>query len=143
MIPRASRPLWRRPTPHQQHSVPPIRKRSNSTTNSPEPPPQPPPTPAHAPTPTPNPSSQPTPPPTIVTPHLPLWQRLGPLSKALNAFNRAQRKRPYVVQFTGSLVVYATGDLSAQYIGGDAYDPVRTLRNVAIGGGSSIPNYHW
>lgn len=139
MITRASRVLWRRPTPRQHQSVPHTSKRPNSTPSNPKPPPPP---PRQPPTNEPPLSKPPSPTPPA-TPDLPLWQRLGPLSKALNAFNRAQRKRPYVVQFTGSLVVYATGDLSAQYIGGDAYDPVRTLRNVAIGGGSSIPNYHW
>lgn len=138
MITRASRLLWRRSAQHHQHSVPHVPKRPNSTTNKAEQPPQPPPASEKGP-----PSSNTTPPPDTIVPQPLLWQRLGPVSKALSAFSRAQKKRPYVVQFTGSLVVYTVGDLSAQYIGGDDYNPVRTLRNVAIGGTSSIPNYHW
>lgn len=78
---------------------------------------------------------------TIAT--LPLWQRLGPLSRAFQAYGRSQRKRPYVTQFCSSLVIYFLGDLSAQNINGDEYDPKRTLRALLISMGSSIPSYRW
>ncbi|KAE8442063.1 hypothetical protein EG329_003871 [Mollisiaceae sp. DMI_Dod_QoI] len=74
---------------------------------------------------------------------LPLWQRLGPLSKAFQAYGRSQRKRPYTTQFCSSLVIYFLGDLSAQNINGDEYDPKRTLRALIISMGSSIPSYRW
>ena len=84
---------------------------------------------------------------TIPTPDkialLPLWQRLGPLTKAFSAYGRAQRNRPYATQLCSSLVIYICGDLSAQYIGGEEYNPWRTARNMTIGGISSIPSYKW
>ncbi|KAI9645492.1 hypothetical protein NHQ30_006231 [Ciborinia camelliae] len=80
-------------------------------------------------------------PATIAT--LPLWQRLGPLTRSFQAYGRAQRKRPYATQFCSSLVIYFLGDLSAQSICGDDYDWKRTLRALVIGMGSSIPSYKW
>lgn len=74
---------------------------------------------------------------------LPLWQRLGPLSRVFQAYGRSQRKRPYATQFCSSLVIYFLGDLSAQNINGDEYDPKRTLRALVISMGSSIPSYKW
>jgi hypothetical protein len=75
--------------------------------------------------------------------NLPLWQRLGPLSRGFQAYGRSQRKRPYTTQFCSSLVIYFLGDLSAQHINGDEYDPKRTLRALVISAGSSIPSYNW
>ncbi|KAI9745835.1 MAG: hypothetical protein M1818_000516 [Claussenomyces sp. TS43310] len=80
-------------------------------------------------------------PSTVAT--LPLWQRLGPLTRCFEAYARAQRKRPYVTQFCTSLVIYFLGDLSAQSIGDDEYDPVRAGRALVISAGSSIPSYKW
>lgn len=74
---------------------------------------------------------------------LPIWQRLGPLSRGFQAYGRSQRKRPYTTQFCSSLVIYFLGDLSAQNINGDEYDPKRTLRALIISAGSSIPSYKW
>lgn len=74
---------------------------------------------------------------------LPLWQRLGPLSRAFQAYGRSQRKRPYATQFCSSLVIYFLGDLSAQNINGDEYNPKRTMRALLISMGSSIPSYKW
>ncbi|KAH8659203.1 hypothetical protein BGZ60DRAFT_414812 [Tricladium varicosporioides] len=74
---------------------------------------------------------------------LPIWQRLGPLSRGFQAYGRSQRKRPYTTQFVSSLVIYFLGDLSAQNINGDEYDPKRTLRALIISAGSSIPSYKW
>lgn len=80
-------------------------------------------------------------PATIAT--LPLWQRLGPLTRSFQAYGRAQRKRPYTTQFCSSLVIYFLGDLSAQSICGDDYDWKRTVRALLISMGSSIPSYRW
>ncbi|RDW91916.1 hypothetical protein BP5796_01310 [Coleophoma crateriformis] len=74
---------------------------------------------------------------------VPLWQRLGPLTRGFQAYGRSQRKRPYATQFVSSLVIYFLGDLSAQSISGEEYDPKRTARALAIGAGSSIPSYKW
>lgn len=74
---------------------------------------------------------------------LPLWQRLGPLSSGFRAYGRSQRKRPYTTQFVSSLVVFFLGDLGAQRINGDEYDPARSGRALVIGGMASIPSYKW
>ncbi|KAH7002343.1 Mpv17/PMP22 family protein [Ilyonectria destructans] len=74
---------------------------------------------------------------------LPLWQRLGPLTTAAQAYGRSQRARPYTTQFWSAVIIYLLADLSAQSIGGDEYDPVRTARSMAIGGMVAIPNYKW
>jgi hypothetical protein len=76
-------------------------------------------------------------------PNLPIWQRLGPLSRGFQAYGRSQRKRPYATQFCSSLVIYFLGDLSAQNINGDEYDPKRTVRALVISAGSSIPSFKW
>ena len=74
---------------------------------------------------------------------LPLWQRLGPLTRLAQAYARSQRRRPYVTQVCSSLVVYFCADISAQNISGKDYDPARTGRALVIGGLSSIPSYEW
>ncbi|ESZ98715.1 hypothetical protein SBOR_0953 [Sclerotinia borealis F-4128] len=74
---------------------------------------------------------------------LPLWQRLGPLTRSFQAYGRSQRKRPYTTQFCSSLVIYLLGDLSAQSISGDDYDWKRTTRALIISMGSSVPTYKW
>lgn len=79
------------------------------------------------------------PPPTAV----PFWMRLGPLTRATQAYGRAQRKRPWVVQLCTSLTIFFLGDISAQRISGKDYDPERTGRSMIIGGLVSIPNYEW
>lgn len=76
-------------------------------------------------------------------PNLPLWQRLGPLSSGFRAYGRSQRKRPLTTQLISSLVVFVLGDLAAQNINGDEYDPMRTGRAMVIGGMASIPSYKW
>ncbi|KAJ3534743.1 hypothetical protein NM208_g7417 [Fusarium decemcellulare] len=64
--------------------------------------------------------------PSTVAP-LPLWQRLGPLTTAAQAYARSQKKRP----------------LATQYVSGNEYDPARTTRNAIIGAAVAIPNYKW
>jgi len=76
-------------------------------------------------------------------PPLPLWQRLGPLTTALQAYGRAQRRRPWTTQLASTLVVYFCGDISAQSLRGEGYEAGRTARAVVIGAGSSIPTYTW
>lgn len=73
----------------------------------------------------------------------PLWERLGPLSEVFAGYGRAQRRRPWATQLGTSLVVYLCGDLTAQYIDGEAYNTSRTLRHLTIGGIISIPAYTW
>ena len=73
-----------------------------------------------------------------------LWyQRLGPVTSFFRWFHRTQEKRPYTVQISTSLTVYLFGDLLAQDIGGEQYDPKRTLRMLTIGAISSVPGYKW
>lgn len=74
---------------------------------------------------------------------LPVWQRLGLLSRGIELYANSQRKRPYTTQFVFSLVIYFLGDLSAQKINGDAYDYSRMMRTLVISAGSSIPTYEW
>jgi dihydroorotate dehydrogenase len=76
-------------------------------------------------------------------PTLPFWQRLGPLTRAAEAYARAQRSRPYVTQLCSSLVIYLCADFSAQNMNGKEYDPIRTGRSLTIGAISSIPSYKW
>jgi dihydroorotate dehydrogenase len=61
----------------------------------------------------------------------------------IQAYGRAQRKRPYVVQVCSALVIYAAADVSAQRIRGKEYDPKRTARSLAIGAVAAIPAYRW
>lgn len=74
---------------------------------------------------------------------LPLWQRLGPATRALRAYAKCQRSSPYLTQFASSLVIYTVGDACAQSIGDEQYDLNRTARALIIGGLSSIPSYKW
>ncbi|KAF3022032.1 hypothetical protein E8E14_012660 [Neopestalotiopsis sp. 37M] len=77
------------------------------------------------------------------TANLAIWQRLGPLTKAANAFTRANQKRPWVTQVCSSLFIYLIADLNAQRIGGKEYDPVRTRNMLITGACFSIPGYEW
>ncbi|EXJ86680.1 hypothetical protein A1O3_03633 [Capronia epimyces CBS 606.96] len=73
-----------------------------------------------------------------------LWyHRLGPVTTFFNWFHRTQLKRPYTVQICTTLTTYLCGDLLAQDIGGEPYDPTRTLRMLTIGAVASIPGYKW
>ncbi|KAK1975362.1 hypothetical protein LZ30DRAFT_754166 [Colletotrichum cereale] len=74
---------------------------------------------------------------------IPLWQRLGPLTRAAEGYARGQRKRPLTTQFISSLVIYFCADLSAQHMSGKDYTPERTMRSLIIGAISSIPSYKW
>lgn len=73
----------------------------------------------------------------------PIWERLGPLTRLAQAYGRSQRARPYLTQTWSAIAIYLVADLSAQYIGGNEYDPVRTARALFIGGAAAIPHYKW
>lgn len=75
--------------------------------------------------------------------NLPIWHRLGPLSRGFQAYGRSQRNHPLKTQFFSALVIFSLGDLSAQSISGDEYNPARTLRALIIGAGAAIPSYKW
>lgn len=81
------------------------------------------------------------PPPAAVD--VPFWMRLGPLTRVTQAYGRAQRKRPWVVQLATSLTIFCLGDICSQRISGKEYDVERTGRSMIIGSIISIPNYEW
>ncbi|KAI0871913.1 hypothetical protein GGS24DRAFT_37974 [Hypoxylon argillaceum] len=112
----------------------------------------------------------PIPGPNIVAP-LPFWQRLGPLTRAGQAYARAQRARPWATQVASALVIYLCADFGAQRLGsagsqnvpddsveegrkradggdgsreeGRRHDWARTARSLAIGGTAAIPGFIW
>ncbi|KAJ7025337.1 hypothetical protein C8F04DRAFT_136608 [Mycena alexandri] len=68
----------------------------------------------------------------------------------LNAYGRAAKTRPYIIQLSTSLLIWFTGDFLAQSIErtsqpttASSWDVPRTLRSLLIGAGSAIPSYHW
>lgn len=91
--------------------------------------------------------------------------KASPLGKFGRWYARVQERKPYTTQFWSSIVIYLCGDLSAQMLfpsevpapksestDGNAgegetvsagYDPLRTLRHLCVGAGSSIPSYNW
>lgn len=73
----------------------------------------------------------------------PLWLRLGPVTRAAQAYGRSQKKRPYVTQTITSMFIFFFADLGAQSMNDDEYDPARTVRNIIIGAGTAIPAYSW
>ncbi|KAJ9662436.1 hypothetical protein H2198_001325 [Neophaeococcomyces mojaviensis] len=74
----------------------------------------------------------------------PLWYyRLGPVKNFFSWFSRMQRRRPLTVTIITSLTTYFLGDLLAQEIGREPYDPTRTIRMLFIGALASIPGYKW
>lgn len=74
---------------------------------------------------------------------VPFYMRLGPLTRATQAYGRAQRKRPWVVQLCTSLTIFSLGDVCSQYISGNDYTPERTGRAMIIGSIIAIPNQEW
>ncbi|KAI5462765.1 hypothetical protein BGZ63DRAFT_504487 [Mariannaea sp. PMI_226] len=74
----------------------------------------------------------------------PKWERLGnPFTRAVQAYGRSQRARPYLTQIWSAIAIYLGADLSAQYLGENDYDPARTARNLIIGGIAAIPYYKY
>lgn len=85
----------------------------------------------------------PVPVPGAVAP-LPIWQRLGPLTRGAEAYARAQRRRPWATQVATMLVIYLCADISAQQISGkDEHEYARTARSLTIGGVAAIPGHMW
>jgi hypothetical protein len=73
-----------------------------------------------------------------------LWyRRLGPITDFFSWFHKTQGRRPLTVQLSTTLITYLCGDLLAQDIGGEPYNPFRTLRMLTIGAVASIPGYKW
>ena len=48
-----------------------------------------------------------------------------------------------MTQVFNSMFIYSIGDMSAQYIRGEGYGPMGTLRSMIIGGVAAIPSYTW
>ncbi|KAH7031436.1 uncharacterized protein B0I36DRAFT_363126 [Microdochium trichocladiopsis] len=88
--------------PQSTNSQPP--KHDTSSSSSPPPPPK---------------AQDPIPVPNTVPPPPTFWQRLGPLTRAGQAYARTQRRHPYLTQTAATLVIYCAGDVAAQYIGRD------------------------
>ncbi|KAK7516147.1 Mpv17/PMP22 family protein [Phyllosticta citriasiana] len=82
-----------------------------------------------------------------ITPAAPAWVWLEPAMRPLRSFERAQARRPLLVQLISSVCIWFLGDLSAQSISSTeedgGYSPMRALRAVVIGGIFSIPSYKW
>lgn len=74
---------------------------------------------------------------------VPVWRRLGLLSRGFEAYGRSQKKRPLTTQFFSAVVIFFLGDLSAQSITDEDYNANRSLRALVIGAGASIPSYKW
>ncbi|KAJ9626438.1 hypothetical protein H2203_004070 [Taxawa tesnikishii (nom. ined.)] len=77
----------------------------------------------------------------------PAWAWVEPIAAPFRAYGRMQRRSPYTTQLSSSLTIYFLGDLSAQLVAGSgteqAYEPIRGVRALIIGGISSIPSYKW
>ncbi|KAI1437223.1 hypothetical protein GGR50DRAFT_646803 [Xylaria sp. CBS 124048] len=88
---------------------------------------------------------------------LPFWERLGPLTRAGQAYGRAQRSRPWATQVASAFVIYLCADFGAQQmsIGAEGdddnakgkkekkHDWARTARSLIIGCAAAIPGYIW
>lgn len=72
----------------------------------------------------------------------------APVLAPIRALDRANRKRPLVVQTISSMVIYFLGDVSAQAISTsafseDRFESKRSVRAVIIGSMIAIPGYKW
>lgn len=88
-----------------------------------------------------------------------LMTTVQPLARPFRAYDRVQQSRPYTTQLVSSTVIYFLGDLSAQLVNPppataansasgmettpSTYDPLRSLRAIAVGVIFSIPSYRW
>ncbi|KAI2464121.1 hypothetical protein F4781DRAFT_87198 [Annulohypoxylon bovei var. microspora] len=72
-----------------------------------------------------------------------IWLRLGPLTRAGQAYARSQRNRPFATQIASAVAIYLAADISAQRISGKEYVAERTVRNMAIGAVSAVPCFLW
>ena len=71
------------------------------------------------------------------------YYRIGPVKDFFGWFSRMQRRRPLGLAIGTSLTTYFVGDVLAQQIGGEGYDPTRTLRMLSIGAVAAVPGYKW
>ena len=89
----------------------------------------------------------------------------GPLGKVGRWYSSNHNKRPYTTQVCFYIVLYLCGDVSAQWLFGPGdsqhnqkeedksvegtaashvgYDPWRTMRQMIVGVGSSVPTFKW
>lgn len=74
---------------------------------------------------------------------VPVWRRLGPVTRIIDGYSSSQAKRPYWTQVLSALVIFFAADLSAQNISGAEYDPLRTARSLLIGAAAAIPQFKW
>lgn len=72
-----------------------------------------------------------------------LWHRFGSPYKLVQAYGRAQNTRPYATQVGSLVVIWCCGDLLAQSMEEEDYNPWRTLRHMVIGAVVAIPSYKW
>ena len=77
-----------------------------------------------------------------ISPRRSIWQHVSPRVIA-KSYARAQEKRPYTTQICSTITIWCCGDLLAQRIEGEGYNPWKTLRNIVIGCSAAIPNYKW
>ncbi|EXJ62110.1 hypothetical protein A1O7_02543 [Cladophialophora yegresii CBS 114405] len=74
----------------------------------------------------------------------PLWyHRLSPVKDFFSWFSRIQRRKPLATAAATSMTTYLCGDLLAQEVGGEPYNPVRTLRMIVVGSMAAVPGYKW
>lgn len=83
------------------------------------------------------------------------WHRLGPLTRAGQAYSRAHERHPWALQVVSAMVVFSLGDFAAQQIGKSGeetdtemggrtgHDWSRTARALTIGGTMAIPAHLW
>ncbi|KAI1457949.1 hypothetical protein F4805DRAFT_457137 [Annulohypoxylon moriforme] len=87
-------------------------------------------------------AAKPSPSPAAAQP-VSIWLRLGPLTRAGQAYARSQRNRPWATQIASAIAIYFAADISAQRISGKEYKPERTARNMLIGAVSAVPCFIW
>lgn len=104
--------------------------------------PQPPPSPSGQQTPTPASDVKTTSPPAPVPAPAPS-PYLRPAVRFFKWYRHHERHSPHTTQLWITPLIYLAGDLSAQLITGDDYDPARALRAVLVGTVVAVPSYRW
>ncbi|KAE8363543.1 hypothetical protein BDV27DRAFT_165419 [Aspergillus caelatus] len=66
-----------------------------------------------------------------------------PALALLDWYSHSQSRRPYLTQLCLTPLIYCIGDLSAQMIGDDDFDPRRSFRSIVIGLVIAIPSREW
>lgn len=72
-----------------------------------------------------------------------LRQRFGSPYKLIEAYARAQKSRPYATQIGSLVLIWCCGDLLAQKLEEEDYNPWRTLRHMVTGAIFAVPGYKW